>query len=146
MEQRCLHKRHLMSHTPETFQTARVSQTHRLQVACHHCGEDLGVTQAIMAAIRSFPNGMAGGPDRLKPQNLKDMVQGVDILEHSPFLCALTEFCNLVFHGNVPVEVIEALLLWCNPGNSAQAVRWGAAHCCGMHTLSFDFKGGEYNG
>ena len=58
-----------------------------------------------MAAIRSFPNGSAGGPDRLKPQHLKDVIQGVDIVEDSPFLCALTEFCNLVLRGNVPDEV-----------------------------------------
>ena len=58
-----------------------------------------------MAAIRSFPKGSAGGPDRLKPQHLKDMVQGVEIAEDSPFLCALTEFCNLVLHGDVPDEV-----------------------------------------
>ena len=67
-----------------------------------------------MAAIRSFPNGSAGGPDRLKPQHLKDMVQGVDIAEDSPFLCALTEFCNLVFHGSVPDEVRP--LKNCSPG------------------------------
>ena len=58
-----------------------------------------------MAAIRSFPNESAGGSDRLKPQHLKDMVQGVDIPEDSPFLCASTEFCSLVLHGNVPDEM-----------------------------------------
>ena len=42
---------------------------------------------AIMVAIRSFPNGSAGGPDRIKPQHLKDIVQGVNIAEDSPFLC-----------------------------------------------------------
>ena len=41
---------------------------------------------AIMAAIRSFPNGSAGGPDWLKPQHLNDMVQGVDIAEESSIL------------------------------------------------------------
>ena len=42
----------------------------------------------VMAAIRSFPNGSAGGPDKLKPQYLKDLVQDVKPGEVSPFLCA----------------------------------------------------------
>ena len=32
-------------------------------------------TNAIVQAIRSFPNGSAGGPCRLHPQHLKDMLQ-----------------------------------------------------------------------
>ena len=59
----------------------------------------------LMAAIRSFPNGSAGGPDKLKPQHLKDLVQDVKPGEVSPFLCALTSFCTLVLRGDVPDEV-----------------------------------------
>ena len=59
----------------------------------------------VMAAIRSFPNGSTGGPDKLKPQYLKDLVQDVKPGEVSPFLCALTSFCTLVPRGDVPAEV-----------------------------------------
>ena len=52
------------------------------------------------------PCGSAGGPDKLRPQHLKDLLQhvGVDDLE-SPFLSALVAFCNLVLRGETPVEV-----------------------------------------
>ena len=41
-----------------------------------------------MAAIGSFPNGSAGSPDGSSHSTFKDMVQGVDIAEDSPF-CVL---------------------------------------------------------
>ena len=59
----------------------------------------------VMATIRSFPNGSAGGPDKLKPQHPKDLVHDVKPGEVSPFLCALTSFCTLVLRGDVPAEV-----------------------------------------
>ena len=59
----------------------------------------------VMAAIQSFPNGSAGGPDKLRPQHLKDLVQGEEVPEESPFLCALADFCTLLLQGNAPVEV-----------------------------------------
>ena len=31
--------------------------------------------QDVASTIRSFPSGSAGGPDRLRPQNLKDMLK-----------------------------------------------------------------------
>ena len=37
---------------------------------------------SIMAAIKSFPNGSAGGADRLKLQYMKDMVEEVEIAEY----------------------------------------------------------------
>ena len=53
-----------------------------------------------MAAIWSFPNGSAGGPDKLRPQHLKDLAQGVEIPEESPFLRA-----TLVLHSGIPAEI-----------------------------------------
>ena len=57
----------------------------------------------VIQAIRSFPCGSAGGPDRLRPQHLKDVVQysDEDNLE-SPILNALVDFCSMVLHGDVP--------------------------------------------
>ena len=63
-------------------------------------------SKEVCHAIRSFPCSSAGGPDKLRPQHLKDLLQhvGVDDLE-SPFLSALVAFCNLVLRGETPVEV-----------------------------------------
>ncbi len=57
----------------------------------------------VIQAIRSFPCGSAEGPDRLRPQHLKDVVQysDEDNLE-SPILNALVDFCSMVLHGDVP--------------------------------------------
>ncbi len=57
----------------------------------------------MIQAIRSFPCGSAEGPDRLRPQHLKDVVQysDEDNLE-SPILNALVDFCSMVLHGDVP--------------------------------------------
>ena len=54
-------------------------------------------------SVRSFPNGSAGGPDRLRPQHLKDMLQAAG--EGSRFLQSLASFCTLVMEGRVPDEV-----------------------------------------
>ena len=35
-------------------------------------------SEMIMAAIQSFLNGSAGGPDKIMPQHLKDLVQNVE--------------------------------------------------------------------
>ena len=42
----------------------------------------------ILAAIRSYPNGSAGGPDKFEPQHLKDLVQGMETVDDSLF-CVL---------------------------------------------------------
>ena len=48
---------------------------------------------SVARAVRSFPNGSAGGPDRLRPQHLKDMLQAAG--EGSRFLQSLASFCTL---------------------------------------------------
>jgi len=54
----------------------------------------------IVKAIRSFPNGSAGGPDGLKPQHLKDMI-GPSV-NTSGLLSALSLFVQLVLDGRTP--------------------------------------------
>ena len=56
---------------------------------------------AVVRAIRSFPNGSAGGPDLLRPQHLKDILQ-VAGGESSAFAQSLASFCALVMEGRVP--------------------------------------------
>ena len=77
------------------------------QIPPHHSGDQATVCEAtcrdVAQAIRSFPCGSAGGPDKLRPQHLKDMLQlahqvGNDDPE-SPLLSSLTDFCNLVLRG-----------------------------------------------
>ena len=56
--------------------------------------------EEVIKAIRSFPNGSAGGPDGLRPQHLKDMVGqtggGHDLLT------ALATFLTLVLSCRTP--------------------------------------------
>ena len=63
----------------------------------------------VVQAIRSFPCGSAGGPDKLRPQHLKDLLQHVQHMgdedPESPLLSALADFCNLVLRGDTPEEV-----------------------------------------
>ena len=56
---------------------------------------------SVARAIRSFPCGSAGGPDRLRPQHLKDILQSARD-DDSPFLQTLASFCALVLEGRVP--------------------------------------------
>ena len=55
--------------------------------------------------INSFPNGSAGGPDRLQPQHLKDMTANVVDPDDSPLLSSLRDFCSVVLQGITPVCV-----------------------------------------
>ena len=59
---------------------------------------------SVARAIISFPSGSAGGPDRLRPQHLKDFLQTAGD-EDSQFLQSLASFCALVMEGRVPAIV-----------------------------------------
>ena len=79
----------------------------------------------ILAAITSFPNRSAGGPDGLKPQHLKDLLAcvgmgradnstgdgGVGDPQHDvhPLLEAITDIVNLLLAGNTPTCVRATL-------------------------------------
>ena len=65
--------------------------------------EDFEISQQDIArAIRSFPCGSAGGPDRLRPQHLKDLVQLREDTSENQLLSALVDFCYLVLRGDTP--------------------------------------------
>ena len=59
---------------------------------------------SVARAIRSFPSGSAGGPDRLRPQHLRYLFQTAGD-EESRFLQSLASFCALVIEGIVPAIV-----------------------------------------
>jgi hypothetical protein len=61
------------------------------------------VESAVKCAVLTFPAGSAGGPDGLRPQHLKDLIQCQDT--GSDFLTALTAFVNLVLSGRCPVLI-----------------------------------------
>ena len=59
----------------------------------------------IIKAVRSFPNGSAGGPDGLKPQHLKDMIGPSAVDGFQALLPALTSFVKLVLEGRAPSSI-----------------------------------------
>ena len=61
-------------------------------------------------AIRSFKPGLAGGPDGLLPQHLKDLTGDSLGDPASKPLDTITDFLNkILFPGNVPPEVRKIL-------------------------------------
>ena len=61
--------------------------------------------EEIVRAIRSFPNGSAGGPDGLRPQHLKDMTGATASGGARALLPALAQFVALVLQGKTPPTV-----------------------------------------
>ena len=59
----------------------------------------------IVRAVRSFPNGSAGGPDGLRPQHLKDMISPSAVDCCQALLPALTSFVKLVLEGRIPSSI-----------------------------------------
>ncbi len=80
----------------------------------------LATPQAVLAAVTSFPHGSAGGPDGLRPQHIKDLLDGVGVGNGgtvsgeggtsgsdprptvNPLLEAITDLVNLLLSGEVP--------------------------------------------
>jgi len=62
---------------------------------------------AVRAAVSSFPNGSAGGPDGLRPQHLKDLL--VNSTNKDPLLSDITNLCNLFLSGNIPNNVCPTI-------------------------------------
>ena len=91
---------------------------------------------SLHAGIRSVPNESAGGRDKLKPQRSKDLVQGMESVDESPFLSALMDFCTMVLHGDVPAEV-RPLFFWRISVGSSQEMGRSSAHCFGIYAASF---------
>ena len=59
----------------------------------------------IVRAIKSFPNGSAGGPDGLMPQHLKDLISSGAGSGREAILSTLASFVELVLSGNTPTSV-----------------------------------------
>ena len=60
----------------------------------------------VARAIRSFPNGSAGGPDGLRPQYVKDMMNSSNVVDPSlELLSALVTFSILVLEGKTPLPI-----------------------------------------
>ena len=63
------------------------------------------VTSAeVKEAIRSFPNGSAGGFDGMSPQHLKDACANENSEHSARLLHSLSRFCSFVLHGSVPAH------------------------------------------
>ena len=60
-----------------------------------------------MAAIKSFPNGSAGGTDCLRPQHIKDLVVSKDVCDN--LLISVTGFVNLLLKGHCPPQVQKVI-------------------------------------
>jgi hypothetical protein len=53
----------------------------------------------VKTALQSFPGGSSGGPDGLRPQHLKDLLNTDD---NSALLEAITSFINVILSGGTP--------------------------------------------
>ena len=60
--------------------------------------------------IKSFHNGSAGGPDRLRPQHLKDLIGPGAGSGRVALLPAFVSFVELVLSGNTPVSICPFFL------------------------------------
>lgn len=60
----------------------------------------------VLSAIKSFPNGSAGGPDHLRPQHLKNMLPNLQDPDDSPMLSG---FCSLVLRGGETPDTARPL-------------------------------------
>ena len=59
----------------------------------------------VAKAIRSFPNGSAGGPDGLKPQHLKDLTGPSSDCDNNVLLSAFASSLMLVLDGRTPPSI-----------------------------------------
>ena len=80
----------------------------RTSIPDQHNFSSCAVSEAdIAAAIRSFPAGSAGGPDRFRPQHLRDLSSN---LQRGPaLLSAVTGLVNLLLDGKCPQSVASVL-------------------------------------
>ena len=67
----------------------------------------------MFQAVRSFPNGSAGGPDGLRPQHLRNLTGPSAGVGGPLLLRALTRFTNLILAGKTP-ETVRPLFFGAN--------------------------------
>jgi len=65
--------------------------------------------QEVIAAIKSFPKGSAGGIDGLRPQHLKDLIGGLKDESSNRLIKALTSLMTLLLKGDVPSDICPIL-------------------------------------
>ena len=76
--------------------------------------EPLTVTPEIIEkTIRSFNPGSAAGPDKLRPQHLKELISRQTGAAGTRLLSALTSITNMLLAGRVP-EIVKPLLYGAN--------------------------------
>ena len=63
------------------------------------------IDNVIVAAIKSFPAGSAGGLDGLRPQHLKDIASPITGIVGQQLIASLAEFTNMCLAGIVPPVV-----------------------------------------
>ena len=121
--------------------------------------------EEIVIAVRSFPNGSAGGPDGLKPQHLKDMLRPT-ANDGRTLISALAQFVALVLQGKTPLSIrpfffgasltaltkkeggVRPIAVGCTLRRLAAKVaglkmREEMTALLGPHQLGFGFKGGS---
>ena len=73
-----------------------------------HSFPSLAVSEKeVSEAIRSFPAGSAGGPDRFRPQHLRDLTS--DPTFGPPLIAAITGFVNILLDGKCPQPIAPVL-------------------------------------
>lgn len=93
----------LQAKHPSKAQTSSDCRLHADQMTASNVNSSLTVQREnILAAIRSFPNGSAGGLDGLRPQHLKEMTSSQCGHAGEHLIDTLTTFANKVLDGQVP--------------------------------------------
>jgi len=97
---------------------------------------------AILAAVRSFQPGSAGGLDGLRPQHLKDLINTGTGDVGCRLLSRLTDFVNICLAGRVPDAVKPVFCgAWCVIMCSEQEGRWCSTDCSRMHNVMASPRG-----
>ena len=74
--------------------------TDRRKIQCPSSVSLRTTPNEVLAAVNSFPNGSAGGPDDLRPQHIKELLSAQG--ENGLLLESLTNFINLLLEGTIP--------------------------------------------
>ena len=80
---------------------------HKFAYAVHGNKEQECITtvgSTVHSCINSFPNGSAGGPDKLGPQIIKDMI-GMCKETSNKLSEDLTGLTNIILSGGVPIDI-----------------------------------------
>ena len=90
-----------LEHLPR-FNSVPITQNSESPSEAHSLVLDVPM---IFAAVKSFPNGSAGGVDGLRSQHLKEMLSPSCGFRSTLLLSELTRFSNICLEGRIPVIV-----------------------------------------